>query len=136
MKHVIRRPVPRGFGPVARRASGPAALVIRHLGSDEKYELPLAWDAGGVAESAWAIPKSAKLGTYEVIMRGPAKGDAGARVHIRAVPGRGVPRAAHEAVLRPPTAPLIAATEFPVDLGVQYLAGGGAPGCPSCCARR
>ena len=35
-----------------------------------------------------------------------------------------------KAVLRPPTAPLIAVTEFPLDLSVQYLAGGGAPGLP------
>ncbi len=75
MKHVIRRPVPRGLGPVAP-GSGRAGLVIRHLGSDEKYELALTWDAGGIAEGAWPIPKSAKLGTYEVIMRGPARGDS------------------------------------------------------------
>lgn len=35
-----------------------------------------------------------------------------------------------KALLRPPTAPLIAVTEFPLDLSVQYLAGGGAPGLP------
>src|SRR5262249_12236882 len=129
MKHVIRRPTPRGLGPVAAEAR-PTALVIRHLGSDETYELPLAWDAGGVAVGAWPIPKTAKLGTYEVVMHGPVKGESApesvsARFQVQEFR---VPLM--KAVLRPPTAPLVAVTEFPLDLGVQYLAGGGAPGLP------
>ena len=40
-----------------------------------------------------------------------------------------------KAMLRPPTAPLVAVTEFPLDLSVQYLAGGGAPGLPVVAAR-
>ena len=69
VQHEARDP-PAGAArprPGRRRTSGRAASSIRHLGSDEKYELPLAWDAGGIAESAWPIPRSAKLGTYEVM---------------------------------------------------------------------
>src|SRR5262245_25922725 len=129
MKHLIRRPLIRGLGPVAADER-PTSLVIRHLGSDEKYELPLSWDAGGTAEGTWAIPRSAKLGSYEVIVRGPVKGDlapeaVSARFQVQEFR---VPLM--KAVLRPPAEPLIAVAEFSLDIGVQYLAGGGAPGLP------
>ncbi|HKD19401.1 MAG TPA: MG2 domain-containing protein, partial [Thermoanaerobaculia bacterium] len=73
MKHVIRRQDLRGLsvpGPGER----PGKLTIRHQGSDEEYELPLSWDAGGVAESAWPIPAGAKLGRYEIEMQVPFEG--------------------------------------------------------------
>jgi uncharacterized protein YfaS (alpha-2-macroglobulin family) len=135
MKHVIRRPVPRGLGPVAPEER-PSGLVIRHLGSDEKYELALAWDAGGIAEGVWPIPKSAKLGTYEVIMRGPAKGDAAPEFTSGRFQVQEFRVPLMKAVLRPPTAPLIAVAEFPLDVSVQYLAGGARRACPSCSAPR
>ena len=48
-------------------------LVIRHLGSDERYDLPLTWDAAGVAEHAWPIPAGAKLGSYEISISHPKR---------------------------------------------------------------
>jgi len=139
MKHVLRLGTQRGLAavPAERR---PARLLIRHLGSDDRYELPLTWDAAGIAEHEWTIPAGAKLGTYELSMerprapgeKKPPRGEEGESESAAetAVSGRfqvqefRVPLM--RGTLRPPTAPVIAATEFPLDVAVQYLAGGGA----------
>jgi uncharacterized protein YfaS (alpha-2-macroglobulin family) len=63
MKHLLRRPVMDGFAVTAER---PDTLKIMHLGSDSAYELPLVWDAQGIAESTWVIPPDAPLGPYSV----------------------------------------------------------------------
>jgi uncharacterized protein YfaS (alpha-2-macroglobulin family) len=131
MKHVIRRAAARGLGPVAGDQR-PTQAVVRHLGSDERYELPLAWEAGGVALSTWAIPGGARLGTYEVLLRGPARGASAPTPEL--VSGRlavqefRVPLM--KAVLRPPAEALVAAARFPLDIGVSYLSGGGASHLP------
>jgi uncharacterized protein YfaS (alpha-2-macroglobulin family) len=129
MKHVIRRQELRGLA-VPAPAEWPGKLKIRHQGSDEEYELALAWDAGGIAESAWQIPKGAKLGRYVIQMEVAAEGrrrsgqtvtivSGGFRVEEFRVP-------LMRATLKPPAAPLVAVSEFPLDISVQYLAGGGA----------
>jgi uncharacterized protein YfaS (alpha-2-macroglobulin family) len=71
MKHVFRAQTLRGFGapPAERR---PVRVAVRHAGSDQRYELPLALDAGGVGVSEWPIPREAKLGRYEIHLLGPA----------------------------------------------------------------
>jgi uncharacterized protein YfaS (alpha-2-macroglobulin family) len=129
MKHVIRRLALRGLAlpaPIGR----PGKLTIRHQGTNEAYDLPLSWDAAGVAESAWQIPKGAKLGRYEIEMGVPAEGgpqpgqtstltSGGFRVEEFRVP-------LMRATLKPPAAPLVAVSEFPLDISVQYLAGGAA----------
>ncbi len=136
MKHLLRRRTLRGLARVPEK-DWPARLVIRHQGSDQKYELPLRWDANGIAESEWAIPKGAKLGRYEVVLeKSEAKGQGGRRRRARysdssewvsgwfRVEEFRVPLM--RAAIKPPSGPLIAVSEFPVDLSVQYLAGGGA----------
>jgi uncharacterized protein YfaS (alpha-2-macroglobulin family) len=140
MKHVLRRRTLRGLGRLAEGDCPPRA-VVRHVGSDQKYELPVRWDAAGVAESVWTIPKGAKLGRYEIVMEkpggapsgggspGPRRGSGPDWVsgHFRVEEFR-VPLM--RAAIKPPAEPLVAATEFPVDLSVQYLAGGGASRLP------
>jgi len=71
MKHLMRRHTREGFSlPPPDRM--PDAVSIRHSGSRQAYELPLAWDPAGVAETEWSIPKEAKLGTYTVsLLRKP-----------------------------------------------------------------
>ena len=73
MKHVIRRQQLRGLA-IPAAAERPGRLKIRHQGSNEEYELALTWDAAGIAESAWPIPKGAKLGRYEVEMEVAGEG--------------------------------------------------------------
>jgi hypothetical protein len=63
MKHILRRPVMDGL---VVPSGWPDTLKITHLGSDSAYELPLVWDAQGIAESTWTIPPDAPLGPYSV----------------------------------------------------------------------
>jgi uncharacterized protein YfaS (alpha-2-macroglobulin family) len=126
MKHLLRLQTMRGFAPVPAEQR-PATLSIQHLGSDQKYELPLQWDGSGIAENTWQIPKEAKLGTYEAVMLGEqGKGrfkkqwaSGRFRVEEFRVP-------LMKGIVRLPADPQVAVSEFPADLIVQYLAGGGA----------
>jgi len=146
MKHLIRRHTMDGFA-VPRVDKLPDTASIRHAGSNQAYELPLTWDASGVAETDWAIPKEAKLGSYSVTLvrksspQGqPAQSeetgeDAGEESNEFAVfrsltSGRfrveefRLPLL--KGTIQPPSQPLVNAKEAVLDLSVQYLAGGGA----------
>ncbi len=125
MKHLIRNRIMDGFGETAA-GERPAVAVIEHRGSNQQYELALKWEKNGSAESTWNIPKDAKLGVYRVRLA-RAKNDyrEGAlytgeiRVEEYRVP-------LMKASIQPPAEALIAPAQFPVDLTVRYLAGGGA----------
>ena len=65
MKHIFRQHTMKGFSLVPNPQM-PDLVSIEHYGSGQKYEFPLKWDANGMAETTWAIPKEAKLGNYEV----------------------------------------------------------------------
>jgi alpha-2-macroglobulin len=131
LKHILRQRTLHGFASVAD-ALRPNRAVVRHVGSDETYELSLHWDDVGVAENTWTIPKGAKLGRYQIVL-------------VRLRPGQGseTPDPEQEwisgefrveefrvplmrAILRPPAEPQMGISELPVELGVQYLAGGAA----------
>jgi hypothetical protein len=144
MKHVLRRHTMKGFS-LAPSAQEPNTLSITHFGSFQTYDFPLKWDANGVAETEWAIPREAKLGTYGVSL-----------VRKEASSARRVPAVAREedsefypedmpgsrssgtfrveefrvplmkAFIKPPAEPLVNPDKVPLDLGVQYLGGGGA----------
>jgi uncharacterized protein YfaS (alpha-2-macroglobulin family) len=139
MKHILRRQVTTGF---ALESAGrePKMLVIRHLGSDQEYRLPLKWDSAGVAESTWPIPQEARLGQYQIILMNPPDPNAqkgrehsdeeyeyqisgNFRVEEFRVP-------LMRAMIRPPSEPLVNPSTFPVDLTVSYLSGGGAGNLP------
>jgi len=66
MKHILRQHTTQGFAPVPQDQM-PTLVSIQHYGSEQKYEFPLKWDANGVAETRWSIPKDAKLGNYDVL---------------------------------------------------------------------
>ncbi len=128
MKHLLRRQTLRGFSlvPVDER---PTTLSIQHLGSDQKYEVPLQWDANGIAETTWAVPAEAKLGNYQVAMLGGRRERTRAwgwssgsfRVEEFRVP-------LMKGMIRLPADPLVGVSELTADLAVQYLAGGAARG--------
>jgi uncharacterized protein YfaS (alpha-2-macroglobulin family) len=131
MKHVFRRQTLAGFG-LAAAEDAPTTVSIRHVGSDQRIEQPLAWDAAGIAETTWTIPPTAKLGRYEVVLTRPPAHEgewhrewtAGSfRVEEFRVP---LMRATFQA----PAAPLVAPTEVPIDVTLRYLAGGGAGNAP------
>jgi hypothetical protein len=143
MKHFIRRHTMDGFSaiPVGEL---PDTVSIRHAGSGQFFEVPITWDAAGIAETDWPIPKDAKLGVYTVNLTRKAGGgpspesvaaeaeeeppeDSGGRLlaagRFRVEQFR-VPLL--KGVIKPPAEPLVNAGEIPLDLSIQYLAGGGA----------
>lgn len=130
MKHVLRKHITTGFAQYPQ-ADRPKRLVVRHGGSEQEYELPVTWDSTGIAENEWDIPRNAKLGFYNVILRGEKKGEESPqewttstfRVEEFRVP-------LLRASLQFPKDPLVAPSQIPVDLSVQYLAGGGASRLP------
>ena len=129
MKHFVRRHAEHGLEYVA--AEGLVdRIVIRHGGSDDRFEVPVKWDARGIAESTWEIPKEARQGTYTVSVLdrfdststkdAPRERSAGSfRVESFRVPTM-------KAVLVPPKEPLVRAGSATIDAQVSYLSGGSA----------
>ena len=127
MKHFYRQHVRAGFRLVPWDAL-PARIVIEHSGSEQRYELPVKWDAKDSAESTWEVPKEAKTGTYRVIVEdnlGVAEGGKRRRISgsFRVEEFR-VPLM--RAALDPPALPLVNADSVEVGVQVSFLAGGGA----------
>lgn len=140
MKHFLRRRTQAGFAfPGA--GTLPDTAVIRHAGSGQTYRLPLAWADGAVAESQWSVPREARLGTYTVtLVAGKAGGDpSGAEEDDGDEPAGRAPASSWttgrfrveefrvpllKATIAPPAAPLVNATQVPLDLSVQFLSGG------------
>jgi uncharacterized protein YfaS (alpha-2-macroglobulin family) len=119
MKYVLRSQTLAGFG-AAPDTERPTKAVVRHLGSNERFELPISWDANGMAEATWTIPAAAKLGAYDVQLTqsDDSSLDAGGfRVEQFRVP-------LMKGTVQLPATPLVAASSAPVDVAVQYLAGG------------
>jgi uncharacterized protein YfaS (alpha-2-macroglobulin family) len=145
MKHILRRHTMNGIS-LAPSGQEPNTVSITHFGSFQTYDFPLKWDPNGVAETEWSIPKEAKLGTYGVsLVRKEASG--GQRLPAIAHEGEEAELYGYEtpgswrsgtfrveefrvplikAFIKPPAEPLINPEKVPLDLGVQYLAGGGA----------
>ncbi len=143
MKHLLRRHTRGGFTqPPPERL--PHTVSIRHLGSRQAYELPVAWDGAGVAETEWVVPREAKLGRYSVSLLRGAGREEGAAPEAAAALEETPPfpvldslTSGHfqveefrlpllKGTIQPPVQALVNAREVPLDLGVHYLAGGGA----------
>ena len=116
MKHILREHTPEGFR-FSPQAKLPVKATITHSGSGQKYEFPLKWDAKGIAETTWAIPKEAKLGHYSISLQDYLSG--GFRVEEYRIP-------LMRGVIQMPAQPLIQAQAAALDVGAQYLAGGSA----------
>ena len=103
------------------------------------------WDGNGIAETTWSIPKDAKLGHYNVLLL--EKPHKKRNKYFNSVEGKMETSQENETsrswtsgtfrveefripltkgTIQPPVIPLINAKEVPLDLHVQYLAGGGA----------
>jgi uncharacterized protein YfaS (alpha-2-macroglobulin family) len=142
MKHVFRKRSMSGFS-IPAKEDMPDYVLITHLGSLEKYELPLHWYANGTAETTWAIPQDAKLGTYGVSLFKKVNDDAVKSEVKKKVKTKKRKRSADsfqsgefrveefrvplmKGTIQPPKEPLVNAEKADIKLGVQYLAGGGA----------
>jgi alpha-2-macroglobulin len=128
MKHLYRQHTRTGFRFV-NAAALPSEAVIEHQGSEERYRLPLQWDAQNSAQSTWAVPREAKTGTYNVVFEDQLPGrkvrrQAGSfRVEEFRVP-------LMRALVDPPARAVVNATQVDVGVQVSYLAGGGAANAP------
>ncbi len=147
MKHFLRRHSLDGLFTVGEGGL-PKALLIRHSGSRQRYEMPLTWAADGSAETEWILPKEAKLGQYGVFLlyREPGKkeapkasGDSGDEDEETSAPRRGERQTGSirveeyrvplmKGAVSAPGGPIVDAREVELDLLVSYLSGGGAGG--------
>lgn len=126
MKLLYRKKSGQGFSLLDSKLLPKEAALI-HSGSDDRYAVPLKWDARATAEAKWRIPKDAKLGSYRIELADRADGDermrtAGSfRVEAFRVPSM-------KATLLAQSLALVGAKA--VDFGVQvsYLSGGPAGG--------
>jgi len=119
MKHIIRARTDAGFAP-AKLPKDPT-IVIRHLGSDQTYELDTKLGRDGIGENAWTIPAGAALGEYAVEI-----GERGATE--RHVSGKFTVEEFRLPTIRArvegPRTPQVAPTSVDLDLSLAYLSGG------------
>ncbi|MBI1397903.1 MAG: alpha-2-macroglobulin [Betaproteobacteria bacterium] len=131
MKHFVRRRTSRGFA-FAPAADLPERALVRHVGTQQSWTLPLEW-VNGSATSTFVVPKDAHLGEYEVLLGTPGKkGKSRPRGLPDRLSGSFRVQAFRVPVLKAqvqmPAQPLVGVDA--VDVGVQlaYLSGGGAGG--------
>jgi hypothetical protein len=117
MKHFLRKHTVKGIE--LTRADEPGSMFITHEGSEQRYELPLKWNANGTAANEWKVPADAKQGWYELMIAGQSSGRF--RVEQFRVPTM-------KATMQGPAAPAIRAEQVSLDLQLMYLSGGGAAG--------
>jgi uncharacterized protein YfaS (alpha-2-macroglobulin family) len=130
MKHFARRHVGTAIALIDPSAL-PDQLVVRHQGSDQEYTLRVAWDAQGIAESEFEVPKDAKQGSYRVGASLAQPGQertgevdtGGFRVESFRVPTM-------KAVLKPLETDLVDAGTAEIDIQLNYLGGGAAREAP------
>ncbi len=145
MKHIIRKHTLSGFVPAPKL---PNTVMIRHQGSDQRYEFPLVWDPNGIAETTWKIPPDAKLGHYEVMLLEKGSGKETKRTAIGGYEEgdeeyfrpEGWPSGSFrveefrvplmKGIIQPPKEQVVNARELSLDLFVSYLSGGGAGDLP------
>ncbi|MHB9839120.1 alpha-2-macroglobulin family protein [Paraburkholderia terrae] len=148
MKHMIRVETMHGL---AFPKTYPTRLTIRHLGSGQTWHLPLKWTADHTADSTFAIPAAAKLGEYSVSLDdGDASAASNDTSNNDSDDDSSADSARHSyssgsfrveefrlpvfkgtiAVRDEKNHPLVAASEAPVTLQIDYMSGGGASGLP------
>lgn len=128
MRHVVRQPTSNGFEELLPSLK-PNQLVIRHMGSDQSFEFPLELDELGIGISSWEIPQDARLGLYAISLtrEGGDESQSWSSGSFRVEEFR-IPFM--KAALRPPAEELVQPSRIPIDLSVEYLAGGAASGLP------
>ncbi|WP_092130603.1 alpha-2-macroglobulin [Polaromonas sp. YR568] len=137
MKHLLRTETSKGFG-LADVA--PATLVVTHVGSGQQYTQPIAWrktaTGGQSAENTFAIPPAAKLGVYEVQLKGGGdSGNSGNSRNRSFVSGQFRVEEFRLPVLEGRISPsekkaLVNVKAVPTDVQINYVSGGGAVNLP------
>jgi uncharacterized protein YfaS (alpha-2-macroglobulin family) len=131
MKHLIRTQTRAGF---ELPTVWPDTMVVTHVGSGQQFTQALQWrktaTGGQSADSHFDIPPAAKLGLYQVELRGGSgprqRSDVTGEFRVEdfrlpVLEGRIGPSGKK---------PLIAISSMPLDIQVNYVAGGGAGNLP------
>ncbi len=144
MKHFMRNHAMKGF-ELRAVTDLPTEVVIVHRGSDQRYQLPLKWQADNTAETTLTLPKGAALGFYDVHLAKEVTTTPKSRASRRRI-ARGNDNVSIDGwhsgffrveefrvplmkgVIEPPKEPAINASEVQLDLYLSHLAGGGAGG--------
>ncbi len=124
MKHLIRTPLLAGLG-LPKASDRPAQARVVHLGSGDEYAFPLTFAADGSATSEWEIPRSAKLGSYQVMLQ---RGDEALEAAAFRVEQYRLPLL--HGKLQGPKRPALAGEPIALDLALAYLSGGPAAELP------
>ncbi|WP_456301225.1 alpha-2-macroglobulin family protein [Acidovorax bellezanensis] len=132
MKHFLRQQNSQGL---ALPAQQPTELRITHIGSGQSYRQPLVWrstGSGGLsAESRFAVPAGAKLGEYDVELRDAQEPSGFRPISSGAFRVEEFRLPVFEGRVGPADAkPLVRAETLPVQVQLNYLAGGPAAGLP------
>ncbi|MGS0743634.1 alpha-2-macroglobulin family protein [Glaciimonas sp. GG7] len=129
MQHVIRTETLQGFGLLPKDQL-PTRMRITHQGSGQEYQFPLTWRGQKNAESVFAIPQEAKLGRYEVVLDSgtdSSNGDASRSYSTGSFRVEEFRLPLLQGRITPPKL-LIAPTDVPLTVQLNYLNGGGAAG--------
>ncbi len=125
MKHVVRLRTDAGFA-LAALPKDPT-VVIRHLGSDQTYEIDTRLGRDGIGETTWTIPAAAALGEYAVEIgergqseRHPAGSFTVEEFRLPTVRAR----------VDGPRTPQVAPSKVDLDLSLAFLSGGAAAHAP------
>ncbi|MDO9072108.1 MAG: MG2 domain-containing protein [Rubrivivax sp.] len=119
MKHFLRIETERGL-TLPEAATLPTQVVLTHQGSGTETKLPLAWPRGArAAESAWAIPKNAALGVYDVALQQGERTLSSGSLRVEAFR---VPLV--DARLAGPAGVLVAPTQVAFAAQINAMAGG------------
>lgn len=135
MKHLMRVETLGGFRFPDHY---PSRVTIRHEGSGQTYRLPLVWAADRSADSTFPVPAAAKLGEYSVSLddgsaSGNDEGSSGSSFYagsFRVEEFRLPVFKGSIAVRDSKTGALVAATEAPVAVQIEYVSGGPASNLP------
>ncbi|WP_411884885.1 alpha-2-macroglobulin family protein [Polaromonas sp. YR568] len=137
MKHLLRTETSKGFG---LPEGTPATLVVTHVGSGQQYTQPITWRktaTGGLsAENTFAIPPAAKLGMYEVQLKGQNDSGNGRGNRARSFStGQFRVEEFRLPVLEGRINPtekkaLVNVQSVPTDVQINYVSGGGAVNLP------
>ncbi len=136
MKHLLRvqTGVGQGRGGFALPERRPTRLVIRHEGSGQEYTQPIAWRetaTGGLsADNSFSVPKAAQLGLYSVELRNEG-GGANSRFGTGSFRVEEFRLPVFEGRVGPEgKASLVGISSLPVQVQINYVAGGAAANLP------
>ena len=124
MKHFLRVETSAGLAAPAAETL-PTRVKIVHEGSGQEFSVPLQWRGTRSAASSWAIPASAKLGVYSVVLEHESTDD-----RLRRSWGSGDFRVEEfrlplvDAKVSGPKEVPIAPKALPVSVQLNYFSGG------------